>query len=43
MACAISGAYLGIEAVPGSWKMKLENRSYLEDLALRLLGMGPRS
>jgi poly(ADP-ribose) glycohydrolase ARH3 len=35
MACAISGAYLGIGAIPESWKVKLENRSYIEDLALR--------
>jgi len=36
MACAISGAYLGIESIPQSWRQKLENRSYIEDLALRL-------
>jgi len=36
MACAISGAYLGIELIPQSWREKLENRSYIEDLALRL-------
>ena len=36
MACAISGAYLGIESIPQSWREKLENRSYIEDLALRL-------
>jgi poly(ADP-ribose) glycohydrolase ARH3 len=36
MACAISGAYLGIESIPRSWREKLENRSYIEDLALRL-------
>jgi len=33
MAGAISGAYLGIEAIPQSWKDKLENRTYLESLA----------
>ena len=33
MACAISGAYLGIESIPESWKAKLENRRYLEELA----------
>lgn len=33
MAGAISGAYLGIEAIPRSWKDKLENRTYLESLA----------
>jgi poly(ADP-ribose) glycohydrolase ARH3 len=36
MACAISGAYLGIESIPQSWREKLENRSYIEDLAKRL-------
>ena len=36
MACAISGAYLGIELIPQSWREKLENRSYIEDLAVRL-------
>jgi poly(ADP-ribose) glycohydrolase ARH3 len=36
MACAISGAYLGIESIPQSWTRKLENRSYIEDLASRL-------
>jgi len=36
MACAISGTYLGIECVPQVWIEKLENRPYIEDLALRL-------
>ncbi|NVL93283.1 MAG: ADP-ribosylglycohydrolase family protein [Desulfobacterales bacterium] len=36
MACAVSGAYLGIESIPQSWRQKLENQSYIEDLALRL-------
>lgn len=36
MACAISGAYLGIQSIPQSWRKKLENRSFIEDLALRL-------
>ena len=36
MACAISGAYLGIECIPQVWIEKLENRPYIEDLALRL-------
>ncbi|MFO8163048.1 MAG: ADP-ribosylglycohydrolase family protein [Desulfatiglandales bacterium] len=36
MACAISGAYLGIESIPQSWGEKLENRSYIEDLAVKL-------
>jgi poly(ADP-ribose) glycohydrolase ARH3 len=33
MAGAISGAYLGIDAIPESWRSKLENRAYIEDLA----------
>ena len=41
MACAISGAYLGIESIPQSWRQKLENRSYIEDLALRLSKVRP--
>jgi len=41
MACAISGAYLGVESIPQSWRQKLENRSYIEDLALRLSEVKP--
>jgi len=37
MACGISGAYLGIEAVPLSWKEKLENGFYIGKLASSLL------
>ena len=36
MACAISGAYLGIEAIPQSWKDKLENKNFIENLASSL-------
>jgi poly(ADP-ribose) glycohydrolase ARH3 len=36
MAGAISGAYLGIEAVPLEWRAKLESREYIEDLAEKL-------
>jgi poly(ADP-ribose) glycohydrolase ARH3 len=36
MACAISGAYLGIEAIPKSWHDKLENRETIEHLASSL-------
>jgi len=36
MAGAISGAYLGIEAIPEDWKAKLENRAYIEMLAEKL-------
>ena len=34
MACAVSGAYLGIGAVPLAWQEKLENREYIEKLAI---------
>jgi poly(ADP-ribose) glycohydrolase ARH3 len=40
MACAVSGAYLGIESVPESWRRKLENRAYIEDLASGLSEIG---
>jgi poly(ADP-ribose) glycohydrolase ARH3 len=33
MAGAISGAYLGIKAIPPEWRAKLENRGYIESLA----------
>jgi poly(ADP-ribose) glycohydrolase ARH3 len=36
MACAISGAYLGIEAIPHVWHQRLENRAHIEDLASEL-------
>jgi len=36
MAGAISGAYLGIEAIPSEWRAKLENRAYIETLAENL-------
>jgi len=36
MAGAISGAYLGIEAIPQEWGLKLENKAYIEDLAKKL-------
>jgi len=39
MACAVSGAYLGVEAIPQTWREKVENRTYIEDLALRLAAM----
>ena len=39
MSCAISGAYLGIEAIPEAWCSKLENRDYVEELALKLYEM----
>ena len=36
MACAISGAYLGIEAIPKPWHEKLENRETIDRLAFSL-------
>jgi poly(ADP-ribose) glycohydrolase ARH3 len=39
MACAVSGAYLGIEAIPTDWREKLENREHIEGLALKLAEM----
>ena len=36
MAGAVSGAYLGIQSIPDSWMGKLENRDYIEMLALKL-------
>ena len=39
MACAISGAYLGIEAIPAAWRERIENRKHIESLAIQLVGM----
>jgi len=39
MACALSGTYLGIEAVPPSWLEKLENRPYIQRLARDLVDL----
>ncbi len=36
MACAVSGAYLGLEAIPQAWQTKLENGPYIKKLALQL-------
>jgi poly(ADP-ribose) glycohydrolase ARH3 len=36
MACAISGAYLGVEAIPKEWRARLENKAYIEKLAAGL-------
>jgi poly(ADP-ribose) glycohydrolase ARH3 len=36
MAGAVSGAYLGVEAIPSPWRDKLENRQYIHQLARRL-------
>jgi poly(ADP-ribose) glycohydrolase ARH3 len=36
MTGAISGAYLGVDGIPGRWRARLENRSYIEELAEKL-------
>ena len=36
IAGSISGAYLGIESIPEVWRQRLENRDYIEKLALSL-------
>jgi poly(ADP-ribose) glycohydrolase ARH3 len=36
MTGAIAGAYLGIEAIPETWRQRLENREYIEELAEKL-------
>jgi len=36
MTGAISGAYLGFDAIPYKWRAKLENRRYITELAERL-------
>jgi poly(ADP-ribose) glycohydrolase ARH3 len=42
MTGAISGAYLGIESVPEEWRMKLENHTYIEELAAVLYDVWER-
>jgi poly(ADP-ribose) glycohydrolase ARH3 len=42
MTGAISGAYLGVEAVPSNWRLKLENRLYIEELAAVLYDIWAR-
>ncbi len=39
MTGAISGAYLGVDAIPDRWRSKLENRAYIEGLALALFDL----
>lgn len=41
MAGALSGAFLGIEAIPSSWRSKLEHREMIESLASSLFEMTP--
>jgi poly(ADP-ribose) glycohydrolase ARH3 len=42
MACGISGAWLGIGAVPALWRHKLENLEYIEQLAGKLWELARR-
>jgi poly(ADP-ribose) glycohydrolase ARH3 len=42
MACAISGAYLGVEAIPREWVAQLENRSLIDSLSSELLELRQR-
>ena len=37
MAGAVSGAYLGVAAIPPEWQKKLENRTLIEQAAMALL------
>ncbi|MFZ5573016.1 MAG: ADP-ribosylglycohydrolase family protein [Thermodesulfobacteriota bacterium] len=43
IAGGISGAYLGVEAIPGDWVRRIEKAEYLEDLAGRLSEKKERS
>ena len=43
MAGAVSGAYLGVQAIPSGWRRKLENRQTIEQLALELAESTVRS
>jgi poly(ADP-ribose) glycohydrolase ARH3 len=40
MAGAISGAYLGLDAIPSKWQERLENRDYILNLAGKLWHLG---
>jgi len=37
IAGAISGAYLGFEAIPKHWVQRIQNKDYLIDLGIRLV------
>jgi len=39
MACAVSGAYLGLESIPKDWRAKLESRAHIEHIAQKLFEM----
>jgi len=40
MACAVSGAYLGIGGIPPEWMKKLESLEYILSLSEGLYGLG---
>ena len=40
MAGAISGAYLGLDAIPEAWRDNVEGSSRLQELADALLALG---
>jgi poly(ADP-ribose) glycohydrolase ARH3 len=42
MACAISGAHLGSDALPQIWLKKLENRNYIQGLIVKLMELKAR-
>jgi len=42
MACALSGTYLGVDAIPPEWRARLENREEIEALALQLAELKKR-
>jgi poly(ADP-ribose) glycohydrolase ARH3 len=42
MTGAIAGAYLGADTVPNKWRLKLENREYIEELAAVLYDVWAR-
>lgn len=39
MAGGIAGAYVGLEGIPTLWRNKLENRTYMEELAKKMYGL----
>lgn len=41
MTGAISGAYIGVDALPDEWLGALENRGYIEELATKLAEVAP--
>ena len=39
MACAVCGAYLGVDGIPRAWREKLENRQHIAGLARKLVSV----